>query len=94
MSKIVFFCMPAHGHTNPTIEVVRKLTKNGHEVLYYSFSMFREKIEGVGAKYIECDRYLSELKAKDEKKLERILRHLLKWRLILPWLWTRKFAKN
>lgn len=69
MSKIVFFCIPAYGHTNPTIEVVRELTKRGHEVWYYSFSMFRKKIEGAGAKYIECDKYVPELKAEDEKKI-------------------------
>ena len=23
MSKIAFFCIPAHGHTNPTLEVVK-----------------------------------------------------------------------
>ena len=37
MSKIVFFSMPAHGHTNPTIEVVRELVNKGNEVVYYSF---------------------------------------------------------
>lgn len=35
MSKIVFFCIPAYGHTNPTIPVVQELTKRGHEVWYY-----------------------------------------------------------
>ncbi len=25
MSKIVFFCIPVHGHTNPTEGVVREL---------------------------------------------------------------------
>ena len=25
MSKIVFFCIPAYGHTNPTLGVVREL---------------------------------------------------------------------
>lgn len=24
MSKIAFFCIPAHGHTNPTLEVVKE----------------------------------------------------------------------
>ena len=33
MSKIVFFCIPAHGHTNPTLGVVRELIERGHEVL-------------------------------------------------------------
>lgn len=69
MSRIVFFCIPAHGHTNPTIEVVRRLTEEGNEVWYYSFSMFREKIEGAGAKYIECDGYMPELKPEDQKKI-------------------------
>ena len=32
MSKIVFFSIPADGHTNPTIEVVRELSGKGHEV--------------------------------------------------------------
>ena len=29
MSKIVFFCIPAHGHTNPTLGVVRELVERG-----------------------------------------------------------------
>ena len=32
MSKIVFFCIPAYGHTNPTLGVVREFTARGHEV--------------------------------------------------------------
>lgn len=69
MSKIVFFCIPAHGHTNPTIEVVRELLCRGHEVWYYSFDEFKEKIEGVGARFISCDGYLPELQPGDEKKI-------------------------
>lgn len=68
MSKIVFFCIPAYGHTNPTIEVVRELSCRGNEVWYYSFDEFKEKIEGAGAKFISCDNYLPELKPGDEKK--------------------------
>ena len=69
MSKIVFFCIPAYGHTNPTIEVVHELTSRGNEVWYYSFNMFKERIEGAGAKYISCDGYLPELRPEDEKKV-------------------------
>lgn len=58
MSKVVFFCIPAHGHTNPTIEVVRELTHSGHEVRYYSFDEFKKKIESAGAQYISCDAFL------------------------------------
>lgn len=57
MSKIVFFCIPAHGHTNPTLGVVRELADRGHEVWYYSYHSFREKIESTGAKFISCDAY-------------------------------------
>jgi len=71
MSKIVFFNIPAYGHTNPTIEVVRELCEKGNEVWYYSFSMFKEKIEKAGAKYIECDQYLPEFGPEDEKKIDK-----------------------
>ena len=62
MSKIVFFCIPASGHTNPTLEVVKELIRCGHEVLYYSYDIMKEKIESTGAKYISCDAYDSEQK--------------------------------
>ena len=60
MSKIVFFCIPAHGHTNPTLGVVRELVERGHEVLYYSYNSFKEKIEAAGAKFISCDDFDAE----------------------------------
>lgn len=62
MARIVFFCIPAHGHTNPTLGVVRKLVAQGHEVWYYSYNMLRDKIEAAGAKYICCDNYDCEQK--------------------------------
>ena len=58
MSKIVFFSIPAHGHTNPTLPVISHLVSKGHQVWYYSFYEFQEKIETVGAKFIPCDDYL------------------------------------
>ena len=57
MSKIVFFCIPAHGHTNPTLGVVRELIARGHEVLYYSYEPLRDKIEAAGASFVSCDAY-------------------------------------
>lgn len=62
MSKIVFFCIPAHGHTNPTLGVVRELVSRGHEVLYYSYNIMREKIESAGATFVSCDDYDMEQK--------------------------------
>ena len=53
--KIAWFCIPAHGHTNPTLGLVKEMTSAGHEVYYFSFEQFREKIENAGAKFISCD---------------------------------------
>ena len=60
--KIAWFCIPAAGHTNPTVEVVRALTAAGHEVRYYSFELFREKLEAAGAQVIPVDDYCAEMK--------------------------------
>ena len=57
MSRIVFFCIPAHGHTNPTLGVVRELVARGHEVWYYSYNLMRRKIEEAGARFVACDDY-------------------------------------
>ena len=71
MSKIVFFCIPAHGHTNPTLGVVRELVSRGHQVWYYSYNMMREKIEAAGATFVSCDDYDMEqkLNAKDTARI-------------------------
>ena len=63
--KIAWFCIPAHGHTNPTLGVVRALTAAGHQVYYFSFEMFREKIEQAGAVFIGCDGYDFEMEDKE-----------------------------
>lgn len=55
--KIAFFCIPAHGHTNPTLGVVRELLARGHTVRYYSYEPMRAKIEKTGAEFIACDSY-------------------------------------
>jgi MGT family glycosyltransferase len=70
--RILWFCIPAYGHTNPTIEVVRELTRRGHEVRYYSFEEFREKIEGAGADFVACDAYLPAIDAKSERRLRKV----------------------
>ena len=62
MSKIVFFCIPAFGHTNPTLNVVKELIAGGHQVWYYSYNLLKDKIEATGATFISCDEYDEELK--------------------------------
>ena len=75
MSKIVFFCIPAHGHTNPTLGVVRELMSRGHDVWYYSYIIMRDKIESAGAKFVSCDDYLAEqkLSPKDSARIGKDL---------------------
>ena len=75
MSKIVFFCIPAHGHTNPTLGVVKELVSRGHEVWYYSYNIMREKIESAGATFISCDDYDTEqkLSVKDSTRVGKDL---------------------
>lgn len=51
MAKIAFINIPAHGHTNPTLPVVRDLANNEHEVLYYSSEEFRDKISKTGVDF-------------------------------------------
>lgn len=62
MSKIVFFCIPAYGHINPTLGVVRELTGRGHEVWYYCYRNFQREIESAGARFVSCDDYDMEQK--------------------------------
>lgn len=55
--KIVWFCIPAHGHTNPTLGVVRELISRGNDIFYYSYDNMKQKIEDTGAKFISCEKY-------------------------------------
>ena len=61
MKNIMFFCIPAHGHHNPTIAVVKELVQRGNTVRYYSFREFQSKIESTGAEFIACDDLLPEI---------------------------------
>ena len=80
MAKIVFFSIPAAGHTNPTLGVVRELVQRGHEVWYYCYDAYREKIEATGAKFISCDAYHPQdaVSAKDGTKVGKDLAFSIK----------------
>ncbi len=45
VATIVFFCIPAWGHTNPTLGVVRELVQRGHRVVYDSYGSLRDAAE-------------------------------------------------
>ena len=63
--KIAWFCVPAHGHTNPTLGLVKALTDAGHEIYYFSFNDFKEKLENAGAKFVSCDGYDFDMEDKE-----------------------------
>ena len=68
--KIAWFCIPAHGHTNPTLGLVKALTDAGHQIWYFSFETFRKKIEKAGATFIGCDGY--EFEMEDKGNADRV----------------------
>jgi UDP:flavonoid glycosyltransferase YjiC (YdhE family) len=49
MGTGVFFNLPAYGHVNPTLPVVRNLVARGERILYFDTPEFKEKIEAAGA---------------------------------------------
>lgn len=72
MKRIMVFCIPAHGHHNPTLPVVTELVKRGNAVRYYSFEEFREKVEKTGAEFFPCDSFLPELTEAEERGIKRV----------------------
>ena len=51
MAKALFLSLPLHGHTNPSLPVVRALVERGDEVAYYSAAAFATRVEQTGASY-------------------------------------------
>lgn len=72
MKKVAFFCIPAHGHTNPMQPVAAELVKRGNTVRFYSFNKFEEKIKATGAEFIPCDAYLPKLTEQEEARLKNV----------------------
>ena len=58
MSSVLFFSLPAHGHVNPTLPVVRELVRRGHDVRYCMAEAFREKVEDTGAQLVPLDAFM------------------------------------
>jgi MGT family glycosyltransferase len=51
MAKALFLSLPLHGHTNPSLPLVRELVARGEEITYYSAGAFAARIEESGARY-------------------------------------------
>ena len=51
MAKALFLGLPLHGHTNPSLPLVRALVERGDEVVYFSSEAFAARIQQTGAQY-------------------------------------------
>ncbi|MEU6843241.1 macrolide-inactivating glycosyltransferase [Streptomyces sp. NPDC046716] len=48
-AHIAMFSIAAHGHVNPSLEVIRELVARGHRVTYAIPHLFADKVAGTGA---------------------------------------------
>lgn len=48
-AHVAMFSIAAHGHVNPSLEVIRELVGRGHRVTYAIPPVFAEKVAGTGA---------------------------------------------
>ena len=51
MATALFLGLPLHGHTNPSLPLVRTLVERGDEVVYFSGDAFADAILKTGARY-------------------------------------------
>ena len=76
--RIAFFCIPAHGHTNPMLPVAAELVRRGHTVRFYSFGGagglpdFSDRIRKTGAEFVPCDAYMPAVSAEEVAGLKRV----------------------
>src|SRR5699024_7179509 len=50
--RIALTSVPANGHINPTLPMVRERTQRGHSVLYATNERMRETVEAAGAELV------------------------------------------
>ena len=68
MAKALFLGLPLHGHTNPSLPLVRALVDRGEEVVYFSTDPFAAKIQQAGARYRPYrNRFLADLSELSER---------------------------
>jgi MGT family glycosyltransferase len=51
MAKALFLGLPLHGHTNPSLPLVRALVERGEDVVYFSTEAFAAAIRAAGARF-------------------------------------------
>lgn len=51
-AHIAMVSIPAHGHVNPSLELIRELVSRGHRVTYANDAAFQEVITSTGAEWV------------------------------------------
>ena len=51
MATIAYVGLPAHGHTNPSLPVMKELLRRGHQVRHYNGGAFRAKVAPTGVEF-------------------------------------------
>lgn len=68
--KGIVFCIPGHGHVNPSLPIVKELIGQGHELDYCCMKDFRGQIERTDAKFIPFPYDISYSSSEDFNLLE------------------------
>ncbi len=66
MTKVLFFNVPAYGHTNPSLPMVAELVRRGEQVVYYSSEVFQPAIEQTGAEFRSIGQFMNDQTYIDE----------------------------
>jgi MGT family glycosyltransferase len=88
LSTAIFFNIPAHGHTNPTLPVVAELVKRGERIIYYSTEEFRTAIELTGACFRSYRERPPNTIAQDKNITRQIYQAMRTGQSMLPYLLT------
>ncbi|WP_028596583.1 macrolide family glycosyltransferase [Paenibacillus assamensis] len=51
MARVLYVTIPAEGHVNPTLGLVKQLVDNGEEVVYMNVEPFRNRLAQTGAEF-------------------------------------------
>lgn len=87
--------IPAQGHTNPTLAVVKELVRRGDTVIYYSFTKFQAAIESTGAEFRSYDQELPIDPDNPDPNLVRYATELLETaQILVPQLLPRVMAEK
>ena len=87
--NILFVNANLHGHINPTLGLVKKLTERGNQVSYFCSELFSEQVTKVGAKWIgfhnKLDLFLKEYRPTDRHPFYMLMEYILLYdEVVLP----------